>query len=56
MRYDEGKKLSQEDVPQLQDNQTQGRAARDLQESEAQAAPGVEAGIEVFERSDQWRV
>jgi hypothetical protein len=38
---DEGPKLDQEDLSQLQDHTTERRAARDLQEPEAQAAPGL---------------
>jgi hypothetical protein len=33
--------IGEENVPQLQDRAAQGRGARDLQGSAAQAAPGV---------------
>jgi hypothetical protein len=41
MNRDEGKKLGTEDVPKLQDHSAQGSAACNLQEPQAQTAPGV---------------
>jgi hypothetical protein len=38
---DEGSVVSQEDLRQMQDHPSARRGARDLHESEAQAAPGV---------------
>jgi hypothetical protein len=42
----ESKKLSQKNVPVMQDNPQEGRCARDLQEQAPQTAPGLSAGKE----------